>query len=347
MEVYDASTLTRTDTIRAAGQAIARVSGSTVTWLHNDTLGSAATGTNASGTIAWTEHYTPYGETTLNPAANDNQPGFTGHLRDKATGLNYMQARYYDPAIGRFLSIDPVNFSPDKPFMFGRYTYVGGDPVNGVDPFGLARVCKETTGSRIKSCVNVDGDGDGNTKDKDLSNRQISALGKAFGTFIRNNNGADLSKSGANVSGSDKDATNLVRATSQFVGAAVGFPKGLSIIVAGKYGMSLAKYGSSASSYYSVGKDTAAITTGPNAIYINTQYSRQFKNPSDQARTLFHERLHATRWSIWNNNITRSDHRNLDALARSQLMNNGLGDGGCSAVGGIFGTGLLATYPGC
>ena len=59
MEVYDASTLTRTDTIRAAGQTIARVSGSTVTWLHNDHLGSAATGTNVSGNISWSERDTP------------------------------------------------------------------------------------------------------------------------------------------------------------------------------------------------------------------------------------------------------------------------------------------------
>jgi hypothetical protein len=48
-----------------------------------------------------------------------------------------MQARYYDPLIGRFLSIDPVGFSPAQPFMFGRYTYVGNDPVNAIDPFGL------------------------------------------------------------------------------------------------------------------------------------------------------------------------------------------------------------------
>jgi uncharacterized protein RhaS with RHS repeats len=47
-----------------------------------------------------------------------------------------MQARYYDPAIGRFLSIDPVGFSVGSPEMFGRYTYVGNDPVNGVDPDG-------------------------------------------------------------------------------------------------------------------------------------------------------------------------------------------------------------------
>jgi len=50
-----------------------------------------------------------------------------------------MQARYYDPLIGRFLSIDPVGFSPAQPFMFGRYTYVGNDPINGIDPTGEKR----------------------------------------------------------------------------------------------------------------------------------------------------------------------------------------------------------------
>ncbi len=151
MEVYDTSTMTRTDYIRAGGTTVARVSNGVATYLHQDTLGSAATGTRASdGSVAWTEHYTPYGETTLNPPANDNLDGFTGHIKDKATGLNYMQARYYDPRIGQFLSIDPVNFSPDKPFMFGRYTYVGGDPVNGVDPFGLCGNRKKDGSCEVK-----------------------------------------------------------------------------------------------------------------------------------------------------------------------------------------------------
>ena len=47
-----------------------------------------------------------------------------------------MQARFYDPVIGRFLSIDPVGFTPEEPYMFNRYAYVGNDPVNFWDPFG-------------------------------------------------------------------------------------------------------------------------------------------------------------------------------------------------------------------
>jgi len=83
-----------------------------------------------------------------NPLGNADQAGYTGHIKDSATGLNYMQARYYDPLIGRFLSIDPVGFSPGAPYMFNRYTYVGNDPVNNTDPTGR---CGE--GKTIDGCI--------------------------------------------------------------------------------------------------------------------------------------------------------------------------------------------------
>ena len=103
---------------------------------RSDHLGSPMTGTNAAGSVVWRESYTPFGEAWTSAAANDNQTGFTGHIDDTATGLTYVQARYYDPVIGRFLSIDPVNFTPDSPDMFNRYAYVANDPINMVDPNG-------------------------------------------------------------------------------------------------------------------------------------------------------------------------------------------------------------------
>ena len=48
----------------------------------------------------------------------------------------YMQARYYDPATGRFLSSDPVGPSGGDPFSFNRYAYTNNNPVVGVDPDG-------------------------------------------------------------------------------------------------------------------------------------------------------------------------------------------------------------------
>lgn len=47
-----------------------------------------------------------------------------------------MQARYYDPATGHFLSIDPVAPSAANTFNFNRYDYVGNNPINHIDPDG-------------------------------------------------------------------------------------------------------------------------------------------------------------------------------------------------------------------
>lgn len=75
-----------------------------------------------------------------NPPGNADDVGYTGHVQDVATGLAYMQARYYDPVIGRFLSPDPVGFSTARPEMFNRYSYANNSPLNFSDPNGEAGV---------------------------------------------------------------------------------------------------------------------------------------------------------------------------------------------------------------
>ncbi|NNE57721.1 MAG: hypothetical protein HKN36_06400 [Hellea sp.] len=136
-----------TNYIKMDGKTVARVKSigtrlnytDEVTYLHHDHLGSAVAGTDDTGAILWTEQYTPFGISLVNNAANDNQAGFTGHIKDTDTGLTYMQARYYDPVIGRFLSHDPVQFSVEQPLMFNRYGYVGGNPINATDPTGMLK----------------------------------------------------------------------------------------------------------------------------------------------------------------------------------------------------------------
>ncbi|NOU31372.1 MAG: RHS repeat-associated core domain-containing protein, partial [Polyangiaceae bacterium] len=55
---------------------------------------------------------------------------------DAATGLVYLHARYYDPALGQFISPDPLDMA--RPGVGpNRYAYSGGDPVNSKDPSGL------------------------------------------------------------------------------------------------------------------------------------------------------------------------------------------------------------------
>ena len=127
----------KTEYIKGPQGTLARIEAGVITYLHPDHLGSAQSGTTASGTVLWREKYTPYGESLLNPAANDNQAGFTGHIKDSDTGLINMQARFMDPSIGRFLSIDPVGFmETGQPGQFNRYAYTWNDPINRIDPDG-------------------------------------------------------------------------------------------------------------------------------------------------------------------------------------------------------------------
>jgi RHS repeat-associated protein len=91
---------------------------------------------DGAGTVLWREDYLPFGATRQNPPSNTDDVGYTGHVQDAATGLTYMQARYYDPVVSRFLSPDPVGFSTARPEMFNRYAYVGNDPINATDPDG-------------------------------------------------------------------------------------------------------------------------------------------------------------------------------------------------------------------
>jgi len=67
-------------------------------------------------------------------AGSPTTHAFTGREWDPETGLYYYRARYYDPKLGRFISEDPIGFDGGVNF----YGYVGGNPVNRVDPTGLS-----------------------------------------------------------------------------------------------------------------------------------------------------------------------------------------------------------------
>jgi RHS repeat-associated protein len=135
--------VTRTDYVMLAGKVIAKVENSgaadTTTYLHADLLGSPRKATYGSGPLVgqeqWREHYDPWGM-KLNGV--NEKIGYTGHPYDAETALTYMQARFYDPLVGRFLSTDPIYFSDQNPFTFNRYAYANNNPYRYTDPTGLA-----------------------------------------------------------------------------------------------------------------------------------------------------------------------------------------------------------------
>jgi RHS repeat-associated protein len=135
--VYREKGSTQTDYLSLNGRTIVELekvgSTTTPTYLHPDLLGSPRKATSTSGTILWQEHYDPYGQ-KLN--GTSSRIGYTGHVHDEESGYTYMQARFYDPLVGRFLSTDSVHFIDNNPFTFNRYAYANNNPYKYTDPNG-------------------------------------------------------------------------------------------------------------------------------------------------------------------------------------------------------------------
>jgi RHS repeat-associated protein len=92
-----------------------------------------------AGTSGASSSFYPYGEDKGTSAPND-QTKFSTYTRDSASGLDYAMDRYYNSTWGRFTSPDlsavGSGGSLQSPTGFNLYAYVGGDPVNRVDPGG-------------------------------------------------------------------------------------------------------------------------------------------------------------------------------------------------------------------
>jgi RHS repeat-associated protein len=105
-----------------------------------DVQGSPVVSTDAYGTVKWTEDYRPYGERIVESSYastdGDNERWFTGARQSDISDLVHLGQRFYDPVVGRFLSIDPVAASGDGD-NFNRYWYAANDPANNSDPSGL------------------------------------------------------------------------------------------------------------------------------------------------------------------------------------------------------------------
>jgi RHS repeat-associated protein len=109
--------------------------------------------TDAARNVLERTYYAPYGE-ALNRTVDG--PGYTGHVMDAATGLVYAQQRYYDPLVGKFLSIDPVAADPGNGGNFNRYWYANDNPYKFTDPDGREGACVGTNGCASFANINPD-----------------------------------------------------------------------------------------------------------------------------------------------------------------------------------------------
>jgi len=114
-----------------------------LTWYQCDHLGTPQELTDQMGEVAWSAQYKAWGEVREQRSEWAQQQGvtnpvrFQGQYHDHETGLHYNRYRYYDPAIGRFITKDPIGLAGG----LNAYQYAPNS-VQWIDPLGLARIPK-------------------------------------------------------------------------------------------------------------------------------------------------------------------------------------------------------------
>ncbi len=117
----------------AGKTAIAEEKAGVVEFYHKDHLGSTRVVSNAAGAKIAEYKFAPYGEKEV-ASGDGTEYGFTDKAEDASTGLKYFGARFYDPEVGRFISMDPAKQG------INYYAYCNNNPLAYTDPDGRCPV---------------------------------------------------------------------------------------------------------------------------------------------------------------------------------------------------------------
>jgi RHS repeat-associated protein len=139
-----------------ASQLLCMTTTSGSVYYHHDGLGSTVALTDAAGAKIESYTYDVFGTVSIFDAAGFPQSSSTAGNRFLYTGREFVKEvnlydyrnRVYSAELGRFLQTDPIRFEAGD---VNLYRYVGNDPVNGVDPLGLAAGWNWLPGAAIKA----------------------------------------------------------------------------------------------------------------------------------------------------------------------------------------------------
>ena len=139
---------------------LVRIEGGTPAFVHTDQVNSIQLITDSAGAAAVTSTYRPFGEisTTSTGAITAETMGFLSERYDDSPRLQYLNARYYDPALSLFTSPDWLEIT-DPGVGTNRYAYAGNSPLNQSDPSG--HLANDTAFSRGWDSVFGEGSWDG------------------------------------------------------------------------------------------------------------------------------------------------------------------------------------------
>ncbi len=122
--------------VYAGPTLLATHEGTTLKYHHPDHLSTRVETDGTSAATVRTFGQYPFGETWYETGAASKWK-FTSYERDVESGLDQAVFRYDSSRLGRFMTADLLAGGLAEPQSLNRYSYVGNDPINFVDPFGL------------------------------------------------------------------------------------------------------------------------------------------------------------------------------------------------------------------
>jgi RHS repeat-associated protein len=143
---------TQTHYYNLASHLIGSTTGATTTFYMTDGLDSVLTAFGQSA-IEGEQVYGPFGASSYQSGLINTAKGYTGQVHDGVSGLDYYVARYYDPVMGMFLSVDTVQGNQQG---MNPYQYVGDNPETHNDPSGHCwPLCTMLLGAVIGAAISV------------------------------------------------------------------------------------------------------------------------------------------------------------------------------------------------
>ena len=109
-------------------------------WLLQDAVGSVRATVDQAGVVSAETAFTAFGEPL---AGNTDSFGFAGEQLD-TTGLVHLRARQYNPTIGRFTTVDPVQPGAPGTTGYNLYTYAANNPTTFTDPTGQTSIQQQS-----------------------------------------------------------------------------------------------------------------------------------------------------------------------------------------------------------
>ena len=119
-----------------------------------DGHGSVRALADESGKVTDKYVYDAFGNLISSVGSTKNDFLFCGEQFDPVTGLYYLRARYMNPSVGRFITMDSYEGSIDDPVSLHKYLYADANPVSNSDPSGYNTVAELEVTTGIQSVLN-------------------------------------------------------------------------------------------------------------------------------------------------------------------------------------------------